>query len=83
MKVNNSWEEGEYVKFLNENWAVQCSYGIDEDWIEDLIGSNFKQEWQAQALKEALKEDLSNDMTLNQIFVKYTDNNHAYVVDVD
>lgn len=83
MKVNQNWEDGDFENFMSENWCVSCTYGDDEDWVEDLIFSNFKQEWSAQALKEALKEDLNNKVTLNQIFVKYTNNPSAYVEDVE
>jgi len=82
MKVDKSWTEEDFVNFLNENWKVSCSYGDDEDWIHDLINSNFKKEWQVHELKAAVKEDLET-MTLNQIFVKYTDNTNPYVEDVE
>lgn len=82
VRVYENWSEQNYIKFVNNDWCVSCAYGDDVDWIDDLINSDFKQEWECDALIEALQKD-KNEMTLNQIFVKYTNNNYPYIVDAE
>jgi hypothetical protein len=66
MSVYDKWTEDERDAFYAESWALGT-----QDWWDDFICCEFKDEWSFSDLCAALKTDISESCKLDDIKVKY------------
>jgi hypothetical protein len=66
ISVYQDWSESERDTFYSENWGV-----ASQDWWDDFICCEFKQEWTCNDLITSLKEDIVANTPTEEIKVKY------------
>ena len=66
ISVYSKWTEAEQDSFYSKAWGVG-----DWDWWDDFVCSEFKDEWTFDDLVQALKVDIDEPLSLDEIKVKY------------
>ncbi len=66
ISVYSKWTDAQKDTFYCEAWGVG-----DWDWWDDFANSEFKEEWTFDDLVQALKEDIDESLSLDEIKVKY------------